>query len=88
MVCGDVYQTTGLLIFGGLDGVVQVEYLVLFPPVLGVLELLEGFLGDKTTGTQEAPMILSAPHAATFRGGPAYSIVSSSWPPSIMPRPG
>lgn len=62
-----------------------------FPPVLGVLELLESFLGLETSRAQKAPASLSVKaHVAPQRSSSGakkktYSKVSSSWLASPFP---
>ena len=52
-------QDTGLLILVDVDGVVELLELDILAPVLGVLELTEGFAGDKFASTQIPPAWVS-----------------------------
>lgn len=76
----EVYQTARLLEFFGFNRVENLAQLVFLSPVFGVLELLEGVLGNKTPRAQIAPGSCQCPAPVTrsldYR---AYSIVSSSW---------
>ena len=52
-------QDTGLLILVDVDCVVELVELNILAPVLCVLELAEGFAGDKLAGTQIPPARVS-----------------------------
>ena len=84
------YQTPRLLILVDLEFEVEVVQTMLLAPVLGVLELLEGFLRDEPTCAEEAPVTVSAPPctATMGAGGDAYRSVSSSWLGSLPSVPG
>jgi hypothetical protein len=78
--CRVLYQLARLLVLLELDGGEDLVQLVLFAPVFRGFELLEGFLGYKTTRAQEAPVSSQRPaHVTKSFGFCAYSMVSSSW---------
>jgi hypothetical protein len=69
-----------LLKFLNLNGLEDLVQFVVFSPVFSIFELLEGFLGYKTTCAQVAPVSCQCPAAARIEiQSWAYSSVSSSW---------
>jgi hypothetical protein len=63
--CRGLYQTARLLVLFDLDGVEDLAQLIHFAPVFRVFELLEGFLGYKTTRAQVAPVSCQRPASVT-----------------------
>jgi hypothetical protein len=74
------YQTARLLEFLNVDSLEDLVQLVVFSPIFCVFELLEGFLGYKTTCAQVSSIIGQCPADARLTLEIlAYSKVSSSW---------
>ena len=87
--CGVLYQTARLLVLLDFNSIEDLAQLVLFAPVFRVFELLEGFLGYKTTRAQVAPVSSQCPaHVTKGLVFCAYSMVSSSWLACCPPAEG